>query len=204
MNMNIKIKMLAIVTAALLLTACAGGSPHRVTDEEFDPTFADTNFSNLLVLGIYQDRTFRVSAETTLAEELKSRGVSASPSYDLLPNTRVTAAEIQSVVASKSFDGVLTVATIDPGYDYDAGDYFATRGMVSLLGGEPGAATDLGSMIAWAGSGKYTMYVGLWDAKTGKPVWAVTTKSEDTGTASGDLRALADMIVAELSKKGLL
>lgn len=202
--MTKKINMLAIVATAFLVTACAGGSPHRVADEEFDQTFAGKKFSNLLVMGIYQDRTFRVSGETTIVEELKSQGVSASPSYDLLPNTRVSAAEIQSAVASSSFDGVLTVATIDPGYDYDAGDYFATRGMVVMLGGEPGAATDLGSMIAWTGSGKYILYVGLWDAETGKPVWAVTTDSADTGSDSGDLKALVDMIVGELSKKGLL
>lgn len=202
--MTKKINILTIVTAAFLVTACAGGPPHRVADEEFDSTFADTNFSSILVLGIYQDRTFRISAETTLAEELKSRGVSASPSYDLIVNTKASAAEIQSALASGSFDGVLTIATIDPGYDYDAGDYFATTGMVYMLGGEPGAATDLGSMIAWAGSGLYTLYVGLWDAESGKPVWAATTDSEDTGSESGDLRALAEMIVAELNKKGLL
>ena len=71
-------------------------------------------------------------------------------------------------------------------------------------GGEPGAATDLGSMIAWAGSGLYTLYVGLWDGESGKPVWGATTDSADSGSDSNDLKALADMIVAELGKKGLL
>lgn len=59
-----------------------------------------------------------------------------------------------------AFDGLLTVATLDPGYDYDAGDYFATPGMVRILGGELGAATDVGAFIAWAGrvSTHYTVY----------------------------------------------
>ena len=73
-----------------------------------------------------------------------------------------------------------------------------------MLGGEPGAATDFGALIAWAGSGLYTLYVGLWDAETGKPVWGITTDSADSGSASGDLRDLASMIVDELRKKGLL
>lgn len=197
-------RLLIIVTTALFFSACGSSPPHNVADEEFDSTFAGQTFSNLLVLGVYQDRTFRISGETTLAEELKARGINASPSYDLLPNTQASAAEIQGALTSGAFDGVLIVATIDPGYDYDAGDYFETRGMVYMLGGEPGAATDLGAMIAWAGSGVYELYVGLWDAKTGKPVWAVTTDSEDSGSESGDLKALADMIVAELQKKGIL
>ena len=111
---------------------------------------------------------------------------------------------IAGFVTAGSFDAVFTIATLDPGYDYDAGDYMATRGVVYMLGGEPGAGTDIGSMIAWAGSGLYSLYVGLWDAETGKPVWGATTDSEDTGSESGDLRALAEMIVAELNKKGLL
>jgi len=197
-------RRIAILTTALLLSACGSAPPHSVADEEFDSAFAGTTYSNLLVMGVYQDRTFRISGETTLAEELKVRGVNASPSYDLLPNTRASAAEIQSALTSGAFDGVLIVATIDPGYEYDAGDYFETSGMVYLLGGEPGAATDLGAMVAWAGSGIYELYVGLWDAETGKPVWSVTTDSENTGSESGDLKALADMIVAELQKKGVL
>lgn len=202
--MEIRKAIVGVVVCGLLLGACSAGAPHRVESEEFDPTFGSKTFSSLLVVGVYQDQTFRVSGETTLAEELKQRGLSASPSYDLLPDTRASAAELESAITAGSFDGVLTIATLDPGYEYDAGDYFATRGMVSMLGGEPGAATDLGALIAWSGSGLYTLHVGLWDAETGKPVWQITTDSEDTGSASGDLRALADFIVVEMRKKGLV
>ena len=80
----------------------------------------------------------------------------------------------------------------------------ATRGMVYMLGGEPGAGTDLGAMIAWAGSGLYTLHVGLWDAETGKPIWQATTNSADAGSDSEELKALADVIAEELKKKGLL
>jgi hypothetical protein len=99
---------------------------------------------------------------------------------------------------------VLIIATLDEGYDYDVGDYFATRGMVSLLGGEPGAGTDMGAFIAWAGSGLYTMYIGLWDAGTGQAVWQATTNSATTGSESGDTKALADFVVDTLQAKGLL
>ena len=98
---------------------------------------------------------------------------------------------------------MLIIATLDEGYDYDVGDYFATRGMVSLLGGEPGAGTDMGAFIAWAGSGLYTMYIGLWDAGTGQAVWQATT-SASTGSESGDTKALADFVVDTLQAKGLL
>ncbi|MEH6549784.1 MAG: hypothetical protein V7744_07345 [Pseudomonadales bacterium] len=198
-------RLLCIAAIAVLVGACAGGAPHRVDSEEFDQEFVGQTFSNLLIIGVYKDRTFRVSGETSLAEEFKSRGIAASPSYDLIPDSGAIKSDaVAGIVTAGSFDGILTIATLDPGYDYDAGDYMATRGMVYMLGGEPGAGTDLGSMIAWAGSGLYTLHVGLWDAKTQKPVWQVTTDSESSGSESGDLRTLADFIAATLRDKGLL
>jgi len=68
----------------------------------------------------------------------------------------------------------------------------------------PGAGTDMGAFIAWAGSGLYTMYIGLWDAGTGQAVWQATTNSATTGSESGDTKALADFVVDTLQAKGLL
>ena|GEM_PF-3023816 len=197
--------LLCVTAIAVLVSACGSGAPHRVDSEELNQEFVGKIFTNLLIIGVYQDRTFRVSGETSLAEEFKSRGIAASPSYDLIPDSgAINSDAIAGIVTAGSFDAVLTIATLDPGYDYDAGDYMATRGVVYMLGGEPGGGTDLGSMIAWAGSGLYTLHVGLWDAETQKPVWQVTTDSESTGSESGDLRTLADFVVTTLHGKGLL
>ena len=140
----------ATFVSVIILSACGGGASHVIDSEELSQEFAGKTYTNLLIIGVYPDRTFRVSGETSLAEEFKSRGI------------------------------------------------------VYMLGGEPGAGTDLGSMIAWAGSGTYTLHVGLWDAETQKPVWQVTTNSESTGSESGDLRTLADFVVATLREKSLL
>jgi len=46
------------------------------------------------------------------------------------PNTRgLKADEIESIVSSSGYDGVMTIATLDPGYDYDAGDYMVTSSL---------------------------------------------------------------------------
>lgn len=205
MNMNLP-RLCFIIFVALSMTACGSTAPHRVDQEEMSTTWGGQPFSDLLVIGVYDDRTYRVSAETAFAEQLKSQGIKASPSYDFMPNLSnlENNVAIAEQLATRSHDGVLVVATLDEGYDYDAGDYFATRGMVYLLGGEPGAATDTGSFIAWAGSGYYTLYVGLWDSKTGQPVWQISTDSETTGSESGDTRALADFVASTLREKGML
>jgi hypothetical protein len=76
--------------------------------------------------------------------------------------------------------------------------------MVYMLGGEPGAATDLGALIAWAGSVRFSLYVGLWDGQNGKPVWQATTNSSSTGSETEDLKALADFVYQSLSERSLL
>lgn len=188
-----------------LLNAC-GSVPHKVDQEQMSSDWSGKAFDDLLVIGAYTDRSFRVGAETQFVEELKSRGVKATVSYTLIPDTTTLDSndELREKLAGMPHDAVLIVATLDEGYDYDIGDYYATRGAVYLLGGRPGAATDMGAFIAWAASGIYSLYIGLWDAQKYEPVWQITTDSETTGSESGDTRALADFVVDLLRGKGLL
>lgn len=198
--------LLSMVAVAFVINACGSSAPHRISDEEMSTEWSGQAFNDLLIIGVYEDRAFRVSAESGFADVLKSQGITATPSYDLLPDltSLTTEAAVIKEFAASSHDAALVVATLDPGYDYDVGDYFATRGMVYLLGGEPGAATDVGSFIAWAGSGQYSLYVGLWETKTAEAIWQISTDSETTGSESGDMQALADFVVDTLRKKGLL
>lgn len=187
-------------------SACGAGVPHRIASEKLAPEWSGPAYRDLLIIAAYTDRPYRVSAETLFAEELKARGVTAATSFDRIPNLGDldSTSKIAEMLASTSYDGVLVVATVDEGYDYDYGDYLETRGLVYLLGGRPGAGTDMGAFLAWAGSGQYRLYVGLWDAKSQQPVWQITTNSESTGSETDDTKALADFVVSTLRQKGLL
>lgn len=196
----------AFLALAVLLVGGCASAPHRIAEEDTAAGWSGRAYSNLLIIGAYDDRAYRVGAETVFAERLEADGVAAAPSYDLIPELDALEndAELAGRLEAAGHDGVLTVATLDEGYDYDLGDYYATRGMVYLLGGRPGAGTDMGSFLAWAGSGLYSLYVGLWDTATMRPVWQMTTNSESTGSESGDTQALAEFVAGTLRKKGLL
>lgn len=201
-------KIICLIVAggvALVLLSCTSAT-HQIADGELAPEKSGKTYSDLLIIGAYNDRPYRISSETTFSEILKNKGIMATPSYDLLP--QLDGLENDKVLVNKlertNHDGVLVVATLDEGYDYDVGDYYATRGMVYLLGGRPGAGTDMGAFIAWASSGQYSLYVGLWDSKTLKPVWQIKTNSQTTGSESEDSKALAEFVVETLHSKGLL
>lgn len=200
-----ELRLLVTASSALALLGCAS-APHRVAEEHVSPDFAGRAYGNLLVMGAYEDRAFRAGSETAFVEELRSRGIEASPSYASISDlaSLEDEAAIQQLLAREGHDAVLSVATIDAGYDYDYEDYLETRGLVYLLGGRPGAFTDAGSFLSWAGSGSYRLDLGLWDAASLQPVWQVTTDSQTTGSESGDTQALADFVVETLRSKGLL
>lgn len=204
--MNNKSSLFHTALLVLVLVGCAGGPPHKISDENTSSDFAGQTYSNLLIVAAYPDRGTRVSIETTLAEELTARGVKATPSYNVLTDTSALAdpVAVTNAIASGNHDSLLVVRTIDEAYEYDYGDYLETTGTVYLLGGEPGAATDVGALIAWAGEGLYTLYVGLWDGSAQKPAWQITTDSAVTESVSGDVSALVDLIVPRLREKGLL
>ncbi len=196
----------SIIAAVAMLAAACAGAPHSVKTEQVSEEWGGNAYKELLIIGAYDDQTYRASAETAFAQELKSRGISAKPSFNSVPNLRELdlESEVADIVANEQVDAVLSVSTIDPGYEFGYEDAMAHRGIVYLLGGRPGAGTELGSFISWAGSGFYKLHLALWDARTQKPVWQVTTSSESTGSESEDLKALVDFTVDRLREKGLL
>ena len=127
-----------LIVLAAVVAGCGSTAPHRIDSEETTAEYSDRSYSSLMILAAYPDRTFRISAETVLAEEFKQRGINAVPSYDILPDLADVDddAALRAAFAGTGHDGVLTVTTLDEGYDYDYGDYLATRGMVRILGGE--------------------------------------------------------------------
>lgn len=199
------IALLGLISVAVLVSSCSTAI-HQISDEELTSEKSIKIYNNLLVIGIYSDRAYRISAETLFAEVLKSKGINANPSYDLLPhldrleNNEETTQKLKET----DYDGVIAVATLDEGYDYDLDDYYTTRGWVYLLGGRPGTYSEMGSFLAWAGSGLYKLYVGLYDIDSGQPVWQITTDSETTGSESEDNKALAELVTNRLREKGLL
>ncbi len=205
MRDGIKIMLTAVAAATLTLSACAS-APHSIDTEEVSPKLSGQTYGDLMVVAVYDDRSYRVGSETAFVEELKARGVTATVSYNDIPDLHALDDDsaLRKALSSSDADAILAVATLDEGYDYDYGDYLETRGIVYLLGGQPGAGTDMGSFISWAGSGSYQLYVGLWDAKTLEPVWQITTNSQSSGSESEDLKTLADFTVESLRERGLI
>ena len=194
-----------VLVSAFLLAACAGGPPHKISEEDMSSEWSGQKYANLMVVAGYNDRATRISIETTLAEELTERGIQSAPSYSAMPDLRSISDPnaLSSALSAGGHDAFLVVKTIDEPEDFTFGDYMGMRGTVYLLGGEPGAATDTAALLSWATSGLYTLYVGVWDGSTYMPTWQISTDSAVTDSVTGDVRALADLLAPKLREKGL-
>ncbi|WP_455201419.1 hypothetical protein [Kaarinaea lacus] len=203
--MNKLIAVFAIIASTLLIYACST-TPHQVEKETPVSNWNGKPYKNLLIIGVYEDRPFRISSEISFADDLKSKGVKASPSYELIPQLSAldNATAISDATYAKGFDALLTIATTELNEEYTYEDALEARGMVRLLGGRPGPGTEAGILISYLSSGTYALHIGLWDAKTQKPVWQVTTHSVFQDSTSDEIKSLADLVVQKLRSKGLI
>ena len=132
-------------------------------------------YGNLLFIGAYDDRQYRVSAETLFTDVLKKEGIDAAASYNLLPGLENIQSNTQ--VADKlkgtKYDGVLIVTVLAKRDSLVTDSYETSKGFVYLLDGRPRRSAERGSFIAWADAGPFEIYAGLWDAQTLRPVWQI-------------------------------
>jgi hypothetical protein len=158
-----------------LLESCASTS---LVSSQRDRAYVGPPLKQLIVMGVSSDQRVRKAFEDEFVAKLKAAGVSAQPSYPLIPDTSsVDKAQLQEVVEKAGADGILAarlvqVETTSTGLqafnfqDRSAGFYAYYSSYSpepiglsdSTLAGGPNPITihfDLysvaGSQLAWAG-----------------------------------------------------
>ncbi len=190
--------MRLVAGLSLVVIAGCASAPHQSRDEQVQTPTAGQQYRQMLVLVVADDEAKRISSEASLSALLNQQGLTTNPSHKLFPAPLPEAASAEQSRRLAQYDGVLIVTLEDEGYEYDYADHLALRGWVYLLGGKPGSGSNIGSLIAWAGSGHYQLNLSLWDTQTGDAVWQAGTDSTRSDSESEDLQALAKHIAARL------
>ena len=197
--------MLLFLTVTVGCLAACTSTSHKIKSEHLDPEWQSGPFKKILVIGVYDDRGYRISSESVFAAELSEKAVAASPSYDLIPDLGALddEAAVREALVGKDFDAVLTIATIESGEEYDYEAHQAEYGLTRLLGGS-GQWSLIGSDLDYIESGMLVLDVGLWDARTLNLVWNATTDSYSMDRASEGVTTLADFMIETLRERGLI
>lgn len=101
---------LAALLAAVLLPGC--GSSANLYNMWADPTYQAGPMANVFVIAMKQDAVARRLWEDALAGELRTHGVTATPSHALFPEALPDTLAVTEAVRREGYDGVLVVRAL--------------------------------------------------------------------------------------------
>lgn len=101
-------KIAAAINVGLILLLAGCATPVNVVKTFDDPGYADSAFSNILVIGVAGIYENRARFERTMAAQLSSTGIAATAYYTVIGrNKPITRSDVHNAVQSRGFDSVL-------------------------------------------------------------------------------------------------
>jgi hypothetical protein len=185
----------AMFVIPLVLAACSTVS---VSNQWKDPSWAGPPASSVLVLGITKSDTIRRVFQDTFSQQLEAAGVKATASYTQIP-AGDSSAKLGDVIKSSGADALLatrvqrveqktSVTPSGPGF----GGFYGWYG------------------AAWASTPDVTQYdvvtleTTVWDARTQKVIWTVTTEGVGTDNIPKKVQELAATLIPKLKSDGII
>jgi hypothetical protein len=185
-----------LYTLSLVLCACSTVS---VTNQWRDQSWPGPPASSVVVVGISRSETMRHIFEDTFSQQLQSAGVQASPSYTQIPAGTTGAVGLRELVKNSGANVVLVtrVESVEQKISVTpSGPMYG--GFYGWYGG------------AWASTPDVTQYkvvtleTSVWDPKTEKLIWTVTTEAVGTKDIPKATMQLAQTLIPKLKTDGIL
>lgn len=203
-------RFFALLLVTSLLCSCASA---KLVDTWRNPVVKAPRLQKVLVVSITKKDSSRRTFEDMLASELMKHGVQAVPSYTLIPRyDRTDWPVLEKAVKESSAQSVLTLqtikvekqTTIQPGYvttypghwypeAFPTWDLYGYYGSMANYGPAYVSTYDIA-----------TMQVNLFDAASGKLLWAATLESSEPEKVVSVGKDLAEIVVKSLAKEGFL
>jgi hypothetical protein len=187
-------RLAPLVLPVLLLAGCA---TMNVTDSWRDPAWAGPPAHSVVVVGVARSSTTRHVFEDAFSQQLQAAGVSASSSYSQIGDSTESIA-LGDLVKRSGAEAVLVtrVQRVQQKVNVSGPAYYG--GFYGWYGG------------AWASTPMVTQYdevtleTSVWDAKSEKLIWSVTTKNIGMSDVAGKTRDLAQTLIPKLKAEGIV
>lgn len=185
---------LIVILILFIIESCS--APTYVTSWS-DPNFKGKNVKKVLVIALVNDLDYRKAYEDALVKELKSDGVNALRSLEVLNFTKkYTDEEFGKLLNDGNYDGLLTVKYVDTDvkkrihpsvtfFDYYWGTVYRYPAYVEK-------------------HKTVKMEVSLFSPHSRTPIWYATTKTYDAYGIDDLASSLADEITVNLSESGFI
>jgi len=189
-----------------VLSLVAGCASTKIVNQWTEPDYIARPFKKIVVLGISKETTLRRSFEDEFVAQLRSNGIEAVPSYQLMPEEG-QAAEARLLKAVKQTGADAAIMTrlvrierrtqVTPGY-YNPYPFHGFYGWYSS---------------GWAGFYEpprvynydvYTSETSLYDLSRDRMVWAGTVQTTDPGDIPKEMKNYVKTVIDALKEKHLL
>lgn len=193
----------AVFAGVLLIAACATSN---VVIRSWKDSHYQRKVSKVLVIGLSTNNAIRHSFEDTLADQLRRRGVTATPSSDFIPlngslDKDTVRAEVKSAIRGKGYDAVLVthLVRVDRRTTYVPPtshlEYSFYRNIITAY-----------SVVYTPGYLVHETVVSLesnlYDTASERLVWSLTSQSFNPADAMDVIKPLSDIIVKNLADHG--
>jgi hypothetical protein len=203
-------KIVGLFLSMSILCSCASTS---LVDTWRNPTLQPPRLKKVLVVSISKKDATRRIMEDVLSSKLALRGVEAVPGYSVVPQYYKTDwTVLERAIKQTSAQAVLTLqtvkveqeTTIQPGYvttypghwypeAFPTWDLYGYYGSMANYGPAYISTYDIA-----------TMQANLFDAASGKLLWAGTLESSEPEKVISVGKELGDLVVNALVKEGLI
>jgi hypothetical protein len=203
-------KFAGVFMATAILCSCASAS---LVDTWRNPEIRHARLQKVLVVSITKNESRRRVFEDMLVSELSARGINAVSGYTQIgAGERASWNVLEKAMNKVNAQGVLTVQTIKveqqttiqpgavgtyPGYWYPQA--YPGWNLPGYYGSMAGYGPAYVSTYDIA-----TMQVNLFDAASGRLIWAATVESSEPENITSVGRELARIVVKSLSRHGLI
>ncbi len=189
-----------------VLSLVAGCASTEIVNQWTEPDYVARPFKKIVVLGIAKEVTLRRSFEDEFVAQLRSNGVEAVPSYQIIPEEgQATEARLLKAVKQTGADAAIMTrlvrverrTQVSPGY-YDPYPVYGFYHWYSA---------------GWAGFYEpprvynydvYTSETSLYDLNRDQVVWAGTVRTTDPRDIPKEIKSYVKTVIDALKEKDLL
>ncbi len=184
------------IAAGLVLCACSSVS---ITNQWRDPSWPGPPASRVVVVGISRSDTMRHVFEDTFSQQLQAAGIQAAPSYTQIPAGTTGAIGLRDLVKSSGAQVVLVTrvqrveqkTSVTPSGPMYGGFY-------GWYGGAWASVPDVQQYDV------VTLETSVWDPRSEKLVWTVTTQGIGNKEIPKATTQLAQTLIPKLKTDGIL
>lgn len=196
------LKLCCLFTVLWLPIFAGCAKTPTITDISSNESYEGLHYENILVIGAATKITFRNLLEGKLTKQLQDHGLSPLPSYGILPySNNLTRQTVLNAVEKSGIEGILFICLIESGKkdSFDSIDksnpYIFYENFQKIMAGASASSS--------REEQKFFLTSCLYDAKTEKQIWSLTTES-DFKYKIKSLNVAVSLVIKQLLARGLI